>query len=639
MCGIIGAFERDPDNNLIDRFTNGIESLRHRGPDDSGQKLFKGTYGSFHIGHTRLSIIDLSEGGHQPRMSKDGRYCLVFNGEIYNYRELRVELIKAGCVFETNSDTEVLLNSWIVWGVEALRKLTGMFAFAVLDIQMSTVTLVRDAFGIKPLYYCIINSSIYFSSEIPSLLNILESPPRINKASTLKYLSTGQYDNSEETFFECIYHLRPGHYLTIDFAKHSNNNYEYEALQWWWPSIKVRSDISFKEACLKFREMFLDNIRLHLRSDVSVGAALSGGLDSSAVVCAMRYLEPNMPINTFSYIARGSQANEEYWVDLVNNHINAIPNKIYINPDELTGDLEDMIFAQGEPFGSTSIYAQYRVFKAASNAGIIVTLDGQGADELLAGYKGYPYAYLQSMLDDGRYFEIPRFLYSWSRWPGRSYYEAILMLVASLTPKTLKTLAKQIRMSNRQPSWYINSDKSILGSNSKTAMNSDLLNEGKGRRLVEALRFALTGSGLSSLLRHGDRNSMRWSIESRVPFLTVEMAEFILTLPESYLLSSKGQTKHIFREALRGIVPDEILDRRDKIGFETPEKRWLESKSREITLWLSEQNEVPFIDKTEVLKDVTQTLNGHKKYDQRIWRLINYSIWLNNRNISKLTKL
>ena len=288
-----------------------------------------------------------------------------------------------------------------------------MFAFAILDIECRTLTLARDAFGIKPLFFSEYDDGFWFGSEIRTVqaLQGLRGKPNLDRA--YKYLVFGGYDNDKTTFFEGVENIPPGYVLSLNLTEVSCS----KPRRWWWPSIQERGAFSFDQAVESVREHFLDNVRLHLRSDVPVGAALSGGIDSSAVVCAMRKLEPEMPLHTFTFVSPGSDIDEEHWADVVNTHVGAQAHKVVVDPADLARDLDDMIRVQGEPFASTSIYAQYRVFKAAREAGVVVTLDGQGADEALAGYSGYLDAYLESLLDDRKYLRIPNFLRAWSKWP------------------------------------------------------------------------------------------------------------------------------------------------------------------------------------------------------------------------------
>ena len=624
MCGILGHLSLETDPNLEQKFKLLLNTLHHRGPDDRGYFIRNKNPGSIALGHTRLSIIDLSTAGHQPMHSEDGRYTIIFNGEIYNYRELRTELQTANFQFYTDSDTEVLLAAWVHWGVDGLRGLTGMFAFAVYDRYDESFTIVRDAFGIKPLFYTATPTSFNFASEVPALLSLLPGKPAFDLQQIYEYLVFGCYDDQARTFYQGILNLLPGHWLRLDFKSMQTAGPQ----RWWWPPIDQRNDLSFNDAAAQLRELFLNNIRLHLRSDVPLGAALSGGLDSSSVVCAMRHLEPKMPIYTFSFIAPGSVVDEERWVDLVNNHVGAIPQKIMISPKELGEDLDEMILGQGEPFGSTSIYAQYRVFQMAHKAGITVTLDGQGADELLAGYDGYPSGYIHSLLDQHRYLEILRFLNQWAQWPGRGYLSAFLMLGKPLVPTFMRGLAYKMIGRNPIPSWIDAQYLVTKGIRLTPPPLKDSSEEALGRRLVADLRAALTGKGLASLLRHGDRNSMHWSIESRVPFLTIEIAEFLLSLPETYLLGPDGETKRIFRAAMRGLVPDEILDRRDKIGFQTPETDWLRNQNNKTQEWLLSAESLPFLKAKECRDKVKLVLGKNNTFRPQIWRLINFCRWV-----------
>ena len=319
--------------------------LRHRGPDHFSFETLdissspNREQSSLSLGHTRLSIIDLSDGGHQPMSSANGRFKIVFNGEIYNYKELRTELSSLGYEFTTESDTEVLLNAWVQWKSNVLPKLVGMFAFAVFDKKEGVLTLVRDAFGIKPLYYWQRKDTLCFASEVQALIKLMPEKPKPNLVVGYKFLSQGFVDRGEDSFFEGIKHLKPGHILELNI----DSTIRYEVSRWWNPSIEENKDIRFDDAKDIVREMFLKNIKLHLRSDVPVSAALSGGIDSSAVVCAMRYLEPTMELNTFSYVARGSSKNEEKWVDLVNQHVGARSYKVSFEGNDMFQELESLI--------------------------------------------------------------------------------------------------------------------------------------------------------------------------------------------------------------------------------------------------------------------------------------------------------
>jgi len=622
MCGIIGLFTRSLPADLPRRLEAGLAALRYRGPDDSGQEIISVAGGSLILGHTRLSIIDLTSAGHQPMYSLDQRFAIVFNGEIYNYRELRRELEDLGCEFRSDSDTEVLLAAWIQWRAGSLPRLVGMFAFVVFDREAGTLTCVRDAFGIKPFFYGQEQGDFLFASEIPAIKALKQEKIGLDWQRAYDYLVHGDYDTGPRSFVDGVLHLLPGHLLEFDLRSGQIS----EPQRWWSPRTAERNDLSFAQATELVRERFLGNIRLHLRSDVPLGAALSGGIDSSAVVCAMRHVEPELPINTFSYIARGSLVSEESWVDRVNQHVGAIPHKVVVSAAELADDLDEMIRAQGEPFGSTSIYAQYRVFKLAREQGVTVTLDGQGADEMLAGYSGYPGQRIRSLVEKGRFSEAWHFLDEWARWPGRSRLQGAKRAVAEMTQGPLYDALRRLNGNRTLPPWISPDSLEERGIIRRyPRLHSD--NGEAGRRLVAELALSLNRRGLPALLRHGDRNSMRFSVESRVPFLTLELVELLLSLPETYLISPRGETKHIFRAAMRGIVPDAILDRRDKIGFETPEREWLLGMGETIRGWLRADLNLPFFNQAEVLKEFDLIAAGKKPFSWQVWRWINFSRW------------
>lgn len=623
MCGIAGGWFLGSDAASRERLERALRTLKHRGPNDQGFESYAAFDGTVHFGHTRLSIIDLSSAGHQPMTSPTGRFSIVFNGEIYNYRELREELAREGCSFISDSDTEVLLLGWEYWGKAVIHRLVGMFAFAIFDHFEKTIVCVRDPFGIKPFFFAQANGSFVFTSEVKAAKELVVGGLELDWQQSYEYLVTGDYDSGDRTFFKGLRHLRPGHILTF-----SQPREEPVIERWWRPPTTERWRGSFQDAAERLREMFLRSVRLHLRSDVPLGAALSGGLDSSAVVCAIRHLEPDARINTFSFIAAGSDVSEERWVDRVVSDISATPYKIQVSGEELARDLDDMILAQGEPFGSTSIYAQYRVFKLAAESGITVTLDGQGADELLAGYHGYPGARLHSLLDGHQYGDALKFLLNWSQWPGRSVRGGIARLVNEMTSGIVNRTLKFAAGQRDFPGWLNKGVLAEAGVHSVfRASPAALSGESRGRRLMVALREAQSVGGLPALLRHADRNSMRFSIESRVPFLTTEMAEFLLSVPESFLVSPQGETKSIFRAAMRGIVPDDILDRRDKIGFATPEKDWLWGMADTVRAWLEEGCEAPFVDWRIVLRHFDAIMAGSRRFDWQTWRWINFARW------------
>lgn len=622
MCGILGGSWYREDNALERRLSDGLQALKFRGPDDRGVETWGFHTAKVALGHTRLSVIDLSSGGHQPMSSSDNSLSIVFNGEIYNYPELREELKSFGYNFVSGSDTEVLLCAWHQWGVACLPRLIGMYAFVVFDRIRGSLTSVRDPFGIKPLFYTSEDGNFLFASEVSAIKALKQTKVELDWQRAYDYLVHGDYDSGSRSFLDGVLQLLPGHLLELDLR----TGVLAEPVRWWVPPITEKVDISFSHATDLVRETFLDSIRLHLRSDVPLGAALSGGIDSSAVVCAMRHVDPALTINTFSYIARGSAVSEEAWVDRVNQHVEAVPHKVVVSASELATDLNEMIGAQGEPFGSTSIYAQYRVFQLAKQHGVTVTLDGQGADEMLAGYNGYPGQRIRSLVEKGQFAEAAHFLNEWAKWPGRSRREGAKRAVAEMVQGPLYDTLRRFNGMTHMPSWICGApleERNIVQRYPRLRSAQDA----KGRRVVAELALSLTQRGLPALLRHGDRNSMRFSVESRVPFLTVGMVELLLSLPEEYLISAQGETKHVFRAAMRGIVPDDVLNRRDKIGFATPEQEWLLSMVETVRGWLKVDLGLPFFDQAEVLREFDLIATGEKPFSWQVWRWINFSRW------------
>lgn len=623
MCGIVGAFWRDPPSRRDALLDAALDRLRLRGPNDRGVEMCPVSHGLVAFGHTRLSVIDLTSGGHQPRETADGRFAMVFNGEIYNYRELRDELETLGRVFTTASDTEVLLEAWAQWGMECLPRLDGMFAFALHDRHRQRITCVRDAFGIKPFFFANEPGRFLFASTQRALVALRGEAPHANWQRCYDYLVHGDYDSDDRTFVDGVTQLRPGHYLEFDLRSRQVP----QPVAWWAPDITPRFALGFDAAAEAVRALFLENVRLQLRSDVPLGTALSGGLDSSAVVCAMRHVEPDAEIHTFSYIAAGTSFDEERWVDLVADHVGARSHKVTADASDMLRDLDDMITAQEEPFASTSIYAQYRVFQLAREAGITVTLDGQGADELLAGYSGYPGYRLLSYLDGGRLASAHRFARAWSQWPGRSYRLAAMELGRVVFPDALYAQARRVLGRDFRPDWL---DVEALERQGVVfrEQRPPRSEWARGRRVIEQLAKSLQQRGLPALLRHADRNSMRFSVESRVPFLTTKFAELLLSMPEEYLISAEGETKHVFRAAMRGIVPDEILDRRDKIGFATPERDWLTAIAPRLREMLAEDAaHIPFLRHGNLLAAFDRAVTSHSGFTWAAWRWVNFSRW------------
>jgi asparagine synthase (glutamine-hydrolysing) len=623
MCGIAG-YVTGSDRRPVAAFQQSVlRTLAHRGPDDAGW-LTDREIGSSHMPadpgrwgllHRRLAILDLSALGHQPMLSPDGRYAITFNGEIYNYVELRRELEKEGACFASQSDTEVLLQAYARWGPACLPRLVGMFALAITDRDRRRMFLARDPFGIKPLYYARPGGGFAFASEIKALRPVVSG--RVRASRLFDYLRDGLTDHGGETLLEEVHQLPAAHWMEIDL----DTGTATEPRRYWDIDLDRRADVSFPEAVTRVRELFLESVRLHLRSDVPVGAALSGGIDSSAIVAAMRAVEPRADLHTFSFVADDPAIGEEQYADLAAKSAGATARKVRIEPGDLAADLDRLVATQDEPFGSTSIYAQYRVFRLATEHKIKVMLDGQGADELLAGYHGYFPERLGTLLGRGEWLKAYSFARRASRRPGVGGQTVLLarglkrLLPGRVQSRSRAMLGKSAWLNGR---WF--ADRGVDGAiESRPGRRTD--------QLRDRLYRTLTRTSLPMLLRYEDRNSMAWSIESRVPFLTPALAEFVLSLPEEYLISPDGATKHVFREAMRGIVPDAIRDRRDKIGFATPEKKWLQELGPWVGDTLARVSRIPALDAAAVDREWRAVLAGTKPFDWRVWRWVNLVRW------------
>lgn len=631
MCGIAG-YVALPGRGRPEAAANVLRSLEHRGPDDFGWLALTGknvnsgriyqqppTRPEALLLHRRLSILDVSESGWQPMSSRDGRYHIVYNGEIYNYIELRQELENLGHRFGSASDTEVLLAALAEWGQGALRRLVGMFAFALLDTKSRTIQLARDFFGIKPLFYMEDEGCVYFASEIKALREFGLSHPRVDAERLLLYLRFGIADFGQGTMLSRVRQVPPAHYITI-----SLDTCQPDAPQCYWRlDTGGTIDLSFNEAAAQLREIFLRSVQIHLRSDVPVGLALSGGIDSSSILGAIRHLDSKAVIHAFSFIAEDAAISEERWVDIASAYARAQVHKVRATADELAQDLGAMMQYHDEPFGSTSAYAQFRVFRAAHHAGVKVMLDGQGADEILAGYDQYKGARLASLIRQGKWTALLSFLRNVSSNGGIGSFTAIAYCADFLLPPALQSFAREIVGKDTFPAWLHRRWFEQRGAGAAFGNDSH-------RR--EVLRDSLTRSvrrTLPGLLRNEDRNSMAWSVESRVPFLTPDLYQFLHLLPESYLIDEHGVSKSVFRRAMRGIVPDQILDRNDKVGFATPEKWWL----TQLEDWVRSSldggiaHELPFFDVNAAQHELDAVRRGTRPFGFHIWRWINLIHW------------
>ncbi|MGA2667122.1 MAG: asparagine synthase (glutamine-hydrolyzing) [Patescibacteria group bacterium] len=622
MCGITGIYnldrKRHPENRkIIKKMT---ETIIHRGPDDEGILVTN----DLALGHRRLSILDLSPLGHQPMFYDRGNLVIVFNGEVYNYLEIREELLDKGYQFKSQSDTEVILAAYKEWGARCLDHFNGMWAFVIYDRRRRVLFGARDRLGVKPLYYFHDKNIFIFASEIKALLAHSNIKAKPNDKIVWDYLmQNGLVDHTEETMFAGIKDLRAGHCFTIQ-----NDKIKIE--QWWdldhQKTTRFSNDRDYQE---KFRELFFDSIKLRLRSDVPIGSCLSGGLDSSAIVCVVnKYLKDENTKQvgkwqtTFSAVydsKKYPRYDETPYIREVIRKTHA--QSFFVKPSgaKLADEIEKLVWHQDTPFGSTSIYAQWDVFRLAAQHRVKVMLDGQGSDEFMAGYLFYREIFLLQMFKSFQLIDFAKGLmaydFSANKFAFRDFTNSLLSRGV-----LGKTLASRYRKHQKEFEIF---DPVFQ---QKYHHNYSL------RPTGDVFRNALYTSakvGLASLLRYEDRNSMAFAIESRVPFLDYRLVEYLYSLPHSQKIRS-GKTKWIMREALAGILPEKIKNRPDKIGFETPEKKWIkENLAQEFKkVFASESFRSRGYFNSLKVKQSFEDFLSDKTGDYRFfWRLYNLEIW------------
>ncbi len=542
MCGIAGIIGTNvPDQHALVRMA---DEMAHRGPDGRGVWCDQ----RMGLGFRRLAIIDLHERSNQPLHL--GNLHLVFNGEIYNYVELREELSSLGHRFETEGDGEVLIHAWQQWREDALSKFDGMFAFGIWDDDRRRLTLAVDRFSEKPLFYRLDDDRLLFASDVRAMKAADPSVGIPDERAIDNFLSLGAMPVLPKTFFGDVSRLPPAHLARWERGKMSLHRY-------WTPQ---RVDMPATDAAVseRLRELLFDSIRVRLRSDVAVGTSLSGGVDSSAIVGICARLADGQPRHAFTATFAGFARDEWPYAEEVARAAGVTEHHA-VRPcvEDLLGDLQALVRDQEEPFPSTSIYAQWRVMRAAREAGVVVLLDGQGADELFGGYLGNEGLALRAA---GHRAAL--------RAVVRDPAIARDLVIAYGSEHVPQGLVRRHRLGRASP--YV--ARTLAQDSAELApMPANWTEDGSPLRR-ELHRQAFRTS-LPNLCRYADRDSMAHSMEVRMPFLDRRVVEFAFSLPAG-LVVGDGVTKRALRNALRGLVPDGILDRREKVGYETPETRW-----------------------------------------------------------------
>lgn len=607
MCGIAALFAAAPQplEPLVRRMT---ELIRHRGPDDEGVALFEQTA----LGNRRLAIVDLSPAGHQPMSDHEGRCWVTYNGEIYNHLELRAELEARGHRFRSHTDTEIILAGYREWGEECLQRFNGMFAFVLVDRSARRVFAARDRFGVKPLYYWRSPQGLLaFASEIKQFTALPGWQPRLNGQLAYDFLNWAVLDHGDGTLFEGVQQLRGGEFMHCSLEEVTRA----AAVRRWYHFKPAPFAGSFAEATARFAELFTDSVRLRLRADVPVGSCLSGGLDSSSIVCvANRLLRQSGAVRqeTFSACAHLPQYDEREYIGAVVQATGVAGHQTFPELDGLFASLDRVVWHQDEPFGSTSIFAQWKVFALAAEARVKVLLDGQGADELLAGYAGFRAPHFASLLRSFRWAELVAEM----RAAGP---RALQYLANGVLPEVLRQpLRCMVGKPAAAPAWL---DAGRLGIAERDPF-------GQPRSVNEMSVRMLTATAVPMLLHWEDRDSMAHSVESRLPFLDYRLAEFVAALPAEYKLR-RGTTKRVLREALAGTLPEKVRARTDKMGFVTPEEHWMKSTPQpfraEVRRAIDAGQGIVRPAAAELLEAM---LSGARPFDFSIWRIISFGRWM-----------
>lgn len=587
------------------------EEINHRGPDDSG--VFVDSHVS--LGCVRLSIIDLSAAGRQPMANEDGSVIIVYNGEVYNFEDLRRDLEAVGHTFKSRTDTEVVLHAYQEWGIECLEKFNGMWAFAIYDSLRGQILLSRDRFGIKPLYFSTsAEGNIAFSSEIKGLLRSgVETKP--NDRAILEYLSGSPHREMRETFFDNISEVLPGEILTYDMA-----NRKMTALIWYHLGrIKKPREQSIDLAAARIREMLEESVRRRLVSDVPVGSCLSGGIDSSSIVLKMRDLKGRDRIETFSLVFPGSRIDESQYIDLVAAAAQVESNRMTLSVDELLNDIQDLVRTQEEPFQSLSIYGQYRLMKLAHDRNVKVLLDGQGGDELFAGYQAYFSNFLLECLVGLRVIRALKEL--------KATRPSLKVIAKSLIASIIRNFALGQRALKYAQTGSVSFLRDPRGIHAIRAPHSLRTSFSLNRTLMDDI----SARSIPLLLRYEDKNSMRWSVEARIPYLDFRLVEYVALLPSHYKIRN-GWSKYILRKAVSEFLPPSIVERKDKIAFETPDGDWFRTpRFLNFLQCLVESKEFKsrgYWNQQEVRRLIAEHAFGDKDNASVIWRLVNVELWL-----------
>jgi len=615
MCGIAGIIQTYATRFTPEHLKKMTDALAHRGPE--GEGLWQNDSVNALLGHRRLSIIDLSESAAQP-MHYMGRYTIIHNGEIYNYIELKNELKQEGYAFRTQSDTEVIAAAFDYWQEDCVDHFDGMFAFAIWDEVEKELFAARDRFGEKPFFYYFDGTTLLFASEMKALwtAGIKKLP---NLQLLFNFITIGYTDNPsrpEETFYTNISKLPPASSLLFTMGSG-----ELVIEKYWDLDTAVNNkSISDKDAIEQFNELFSNSVKRRLRSDVAIGFSLSGGLDSSSVVATVHNSNIlSYAPQAFTAVFPGYEKDESLYSAQVANRFSLQQHTTSVSSDDMLDEWEKLCYHQEEPFGSASIYAQYKVYSLAARHPIKVLLDGQGADETLAGYHKYYKWYWQELFVRRRLFKSGEL--KAARKLGINEEFGLKNIIAALFPDLASVVLERQYLLRALKHEDLHRDFVRQQSREAYYTTPEYFN------LNGALHFNTVIHGLEELLRYADRNSMAFGCEVRLPFLDHELVSFLFSLSSNFKIRD-GWTKWLLRKSMQDRLPNEIVWRRDKVGFEPPQQQWMQEKRLQDAIRKARNKLVnhQILDERVLDKPIT-ALSSHaaNNYD---WRYLSAASWL-----------
>lgn len=613
MCGILFNYSKDK----IDKQHYSLKSIKHRGPDNVEIKNFPFNSQWINIGHRRLSIIDLSDGANQPMSFQKSNIWITYNGELYNFKELRSNLIKLGYNFITNSDTEVVLVSYIHWGQDCLNKFNGMFSFAIWDNNKKKLFAARDRFGIKPMYYWKSKNSFSLCSEIKQLINFDGFVSQIENETVYQFLEYGNFAYSNKTMWKGVYELEPGHFLEIDFNYYLQTK-KIDIHKWYSLNFNYKKKYSYQQAKIEFENLLTKSIKRRLQSDVNITTLISGGLDSTSIASILydRFSYSNK-LKTYSIVYDDNEFSEKNYIDIVNKKFNFDYTLINYNSKNYLTDLQNIIWHNDLPIVGRSIVPHFNLYQNIDSINYKVALEGQGADETLCGYGSFHLGYIIQLISELKFTKFINEYKGYTKTRKGSTSSDIKTLFNYSFPSLYKIIKR-----TKQNTGFYNFQLQKLSS--KNNRIESKLNK------IYSTRFSI----LRSILHSVDRVSMSNSIETRVPFLDHELVEFILSLPIQYKIND-GIRKSILRDSLVNYIPNEIYNRRDKMGFASPEKKWMSTELKPTFLeGLSDAAELPFVNRKLISSEINKINKNKKNIDQSLIRLFNLKKWVDIFNVN-----